>query len=58
MKNKNNKKKNVNTSIQKISEINNKHQMCALKGAGRIPVGCEACGGPYPLCCGSCPMFD
>ncbi len=23
-----------------------------------IPVGCEACGGPYPLCCDGCPLFD
>lgn len=22
------------------------------------PGGCEACGGPYPLCAGSCPIFD
>lgn len=24
----------------------------------RIPVGCAACGGPYPDCCSSCPIFD
>lgn len=24
----------------------------------KIPVGCSACGGPYPSCCDSCPMFD
>ena len=23
-----------------------------------IPVGCAACGGPYPMCAESCPMFD
>ena len=23
-----------------------------------IPEGCRACGGPYPNCCDSCPMFD
>lgn len=23
-----------------------------------IPVGCAACGGPYPYCKTSCPMFD
>ena len=22
------------------------------------PDGCEGCGGPYPLCVGSCPAFD
>ena len=25
---------------------------------GSIPPGCRACGGPYPNCCDSCPMFD
>ncbi len=23
-----------------------------------IPEGCAACGGPYPYCVSSCPMFD
>ena len=23
-----------------------------------IPEGCRACGGNYPYCCDSCPMFD
>ena len=23
-----------------------------------VPVGCRACGGPYPMCRTSCPMFD
>lgn len=23
-----------------------------------IPEGCAACGGPYPNCTDSCPMFD
>ena len=23
-----------------------------------IPEGCAACGGPYPRCCASCPLFD
>lgn len=23
-----------------------------------IPEGCSACGGPYPDCCDSCPLFD
>ena len=23
-----------------------------------IPEGCAACGGPYPDCTSSCPMFD
>lgn len=23
-----------------------------------IPVGCRACGGNYPLCCDSCPLYD
>lgn len=25
---------------------------------GGIPAGCVACGGPYPLCKDSCPLFD
>lgn len=25
---------------------------------GEIPFGCRACGGPYPDCCDSCPIFD
>lgn len=25
---------------------------------GNIPSGCAACGGPYPSCMSSCPMFD
>lgn len=24
----------------------------------KIPVGCRACGGPYPSCKDSCPAFD
>lgn len=24
----------------------------------RIPAGCRACGGPYPNCKSSCPLFD
>lgn len=23
-----------------------------------IPEGCRACGGPYPSCTSSCPLFD
>lgn len=23
-----------------------------------IPEGCSACGGPYPHCTSSCPLFD
>lgn len=23
-----------------------------------LPEGCAACGGPYPLCCDSCNLFD
>lgn len=23
-----------------------------------IPPGCRACGGPYPNCKASCPLFD
>ena len=23
-----------------------------------IPEGCSACGGPYPSCMSSCPMYD
>lgn len=24
----------------------------------KVPVGCKACGGPYPLCKDSCNLFD
>ena len=24
----------------------------------QVPVGCRACGGPYPSCIDSCPLFD
>ena len=56
-----NKKNNNTVNVNRFPvgmEIAQKHPVCAMKGSGRIPVGCEACGGPYPLCCGSCPMFD
>lgn len=26
--------------------------------ADGIPIGCSACGGPYPFCTTSCPMFE
>ena len=32
-------------------EYYNKHPM-------EVPEGCAACGGPYPDCKWSCPMFD
>lgn len=25
---------------------------------GRVPSGCAACGGPYPMCTDGCPLFD
>lgn len=28
------------------------------KSADKIPEGCAACGGPYPSCKISCPLFD
>ena len=24
----------------------------------KIPACCDACGGPYPLCAGGCPIMD
>lgn len=30
----------------------------AKKCYEHIPAGCRACGGPYPNCKSSCPMFD
>lgn len=35
-----------------ISEYNNLHY------DDDIPEGCAACGGPYPDCMDSCPIFD
>lgn len=23
-----------------------------------VPDGCRECGGPYPNCCDSCPLYD
>lgn len=31
---------------------------CAANSADDIPEGCSACGGPYPDCKYSCPLFD
>ena len=28
------------------------------KSSAKIPEGCAACGGPYPSCKTSCPIFD
>ena len=28
------------------------------KSFNDIPEGCSACGGPYPYCAESCPIFD
>ncbi|MDE6019787.1 MAG: hypothetical protein K2H01_02140 [Ruminococcus sp.] len=25
---------------------------------GYVPIGCSACGGPYPMCRDGCPIFD
>ena len=30
----------------------------AKKSYQYIPSGCKACGGPYPHCKTSCPLFD
>ena len=27
-------------------------------GDDEVPEGCAACGGPYPYCTTSCPLFD
>ena len=31
---------------------------CASEEEKDIPEGCAACGGPYPDCKTSCPLFD
>ena len=45
------KPKNKNQNITSVKE---KTKKCRE----HIPVGCRACGGPYPMCKSSCPMFD
>ena len=41
-----------------IREHNKEEKGHKERYAGSIPPGCRACGGPYPNCCDSCPMFD
>lgn len=40
--------------IQPITSVKEKIKKCRE----HIPFGCRACGGPYPMCKSSCPMFD
>ena len=57
------KKSSTNLQIVKIQTSNSLTAMEQVKAAEgmfslRIPPGCAACGGPYPMCKDSCPMFD
>ncbi len=45
---------NTNNSTKAMNQVNAVEGMLSL----RIPPGCAACGGPYPMCKDSCPMFD
>ena len=31
---------------------------CSDGDGNDVPEGCRACGGPYPNCTDSCPLFD
>ena len=42
--------------LKKISEEEYYCPRCA--GEDDIPEGCAACGGNYPECISSCPLFD
>ncbi len=57
---KKNRKNSYITRFARRSEVteSKKRQGCLLRSTGKIPPGCEACGGPYPLCAGGCPIFD
>jgi len=57
------KQKKVNLRIVKIHTNHSAKAANQVKAAEgmlslRIPPGCAACGGPYPMCKDSCPMFD
>lgn len=39
-------------------DVDNDYNNSAMDEINDTPVGCRACGGPYPNCKDSCPMFD
>ena len=43
-------------SIMQFNILMERHD--AKDYQGRIPSGCEACGGDYPICRNGCAMFD
>jgi len=55
------KKNSTNCSECKKTQVSeNKSSMYKkhIMNSVRVPAGCRECGGPYPLCRDSCPMFD
>lgn len=42
-------------AVNDVTEDNIRYDECSDDD---IPEGCSACGGPYPNCKDSCPMFD
>ena len=38
-------------------EMEERREILDQKECIDVPEGCEACGGPYPLCCDGCPLF-
>lgn len=49
--------KNITTPQKKTQTVTSVKEK-AKKCREHIPFGCRACGGPYPMCKSSCPMFD
>lgn len=53
-------KKNVNSNKSKEvrKSIETMKKCCKRNDKSKIPACCDACGGPYPLCAGGCPIMD
>ena len=49
---KNSVNKDIEVNILNVEQVDNYNDILD------IPEGCRACGGPYPSCMSSCPMFD
>lgn len=49
---------NCGTWMKKIDEDTWYCPVCGADDDDDIPEGCAACGGDYPNCVDSCPMFD
>lgn len=55
----------IDTNIEAIREAYGESQQDLAHAVGvdspgtiEEPEGCKACGGEYPLCAESCPLFD